>query len=111
LMRCEPLDGSLSAEESVEPIPGQAEFLSGRLRLCTRVAQSRMIPLRTVSDSIDVTARDYVDRQTCMSFRRVIEAGIPSRYCVKTVSLAGSFQWLRHLQTGAGIMRVSRNKS
>jgi hypothetical protein len=36
LMRCEPLNGSLSAEESVEPIPGQAEFLSGRLRLYTR---------------------------------------------------------------------------
>jgi len=35
-MRCEPLNGSLSAEESVEPITGQAEFLSGRLRLCTR---------------------------------------------------------------------------
>jgi hypothetical protein len=43
-MRCEPLDGNRSAEESVEPIPGQAEFLSGRLRLCTRKTQSRHDP-------------------------------------------------------------------
>ena len=49
LMRCEPLNGSLSAEESVEPIPGQAEFLSARLRLCTRIthrvrpAQDRVV--------------------------------------------------------------------
>jgi hypothetical protein len=42
LMRCEPLNGSLSAEESVEPIPGQAEFLSGWLRLCTRKANSEI---------------------------------------------------------------------
>src|SRR5271156_1318458 len=42
LMRCEPLKGSLSAEESVEPIPGQAEFLSDPLRLCTRKANPEL---------------------------------------------------------------------
>ena len=44
-MRCERLNGSLSAEESVEPIPGQAEFLSGRLRLCTRMTHPGVVPV------------------------------------------------------------------
>ena len=56
-MRCEPLNGSLSAEESVEPISGQAEFLSGRLRLCTWKAQPGAAPGEGIRRFVKVQGR------------------------------------------------------
>jgi hypothetical protein len=41
LMRRMPVNSALSAEESVESIPGQAGLLSVRLRLCTQTTHLR----------------------------------------------------------------------